>query len=107
MFIDVCVRYFSENDDFATMIIVDSIFGFTTHKMNVRFRANRRLVPQWKLAIERFQQHLDYERCFNEIITLGKWYDYFIARKTPARLTIFKEHVRIFVTKSKFSIVNM
>ena len=49
------------------MITVDSIFGFTTHKMNVRFRTNRRLIPQWKLAIEQFQKHLNYERCFNEV----------------------------------------
>ena len=89
------------------MIIVDSIFGFTTHKMNVRFRANRRLAPQWKSAIERFQQHLDYERCFNEIITLGKWYDYFLARKTPARLAVFKEHVRILITENKCFIINV
>jgi hypothetical protein len=84
---------FSENDDLATMIIVDSMFGFTTHKMNVRFRPNRRLSPQWKLTVEQFQQHLDYERCFTEVTSTGNWYDHLLARKSPAQLTVFKEHV--------------
>jgi hypothetical protein len=75
------------------MIIVDSIFGFTTHKMNVRFRANRRLIPQWKLAVEQFQEHLDYERCFTEVTAIGNWYDHLLARKSPIQLTAFKEHV--------------
>ena len=84
---------FSENDDLATMIIVDSMFGFTTHKMNVRFRANRRLSPQWKLAVEQFQQHLNYERCFTEITSIGNWYDHLLARKSSAQIVAFKEHV--------------
>jgi histone-lysine N-methyltransferase SUV420H len=86
---------FSENDDLATMIIVDSIFGFTTHKMNVRFRSNRRLSPQWKLAVEKFQQHLDYEQCFTEVTSIGNWYDHLLARKSPIQLITFKEHVNI------------
>ena len=75
------------------MIIVDSIFGFTTHKMNVRFRSNRRLLPQWKLAVEQFQQHLDYQQCFDELISIGTWYSHFVTRKTPAQISAFKEHV--------------
>jgi len=90
---------FSENDDLATMITVDSIFGFTTHKMNVRFRANRRLLPQWKLAVEQFQEHLDYERCFNEVTSIGTWYDHLIARKSSTQLIAFKEHVRKSILK--------
>ncbi len=77
------------------MIIVDSIFGFTTHKMNVRFRSNRRLSPQWKLAVEKFQQHLDYEQCFTEVTSIGNWYDHLLARKSPIQLITFKEHVNI------------
>lgn len=88
-----CFVSFSENDDLATMIIVDSIFGFTTHKMNVRFRPNRRLTPQWKLAVEQFQEHLDYERCFTEVTTIGNWYDQLLARKSSIQIQAFKEHV--------------
>ncbi|CAF0853030.1 unnamed protein product [Rotaria sordida] len=86
-----------ENDDFATMIIVDSIFGFTTHKMNVRFRPNRRLLPQWKLAVEQFQEHLDYQRCFDEVTAIGTWYDQLLARKHPIQITAFKEHLYRFL----------
>ena len=92
-FDDIFSCVFSENDDLATMIIVDSIFGFITHKMNVRFRTNRRLTPQWKLAVEQFQEHLDYERCFTEVTSIGNWYDHLLARKSPTQLTAFKEHV--------------
>lgn len=81
------------------MITVDSIFGFTTHKMNVRFRANRRLLPQWKLAIEQFQEHLDYERCFNEVTSIGTWYDHLVARKNAPQLITFKEHVGKLILK--------
>ena len=83
----------SENDDLATMIVVDSIFGFPTHKMNVRFRANRSLLPQWKLAVEQFQQHLDYEKCFADVISIGTWYDNLLARKNSTQLFTLKEHV--------------
>ncbi|CAF1617624.1 unnamed protein product [Adineta ricciae] len=86
-----------ENDDLATMIIVDSMFGFTTHKMNVRFRSNRRLSPQWKSAVEKFQQHLDYERCFMELTSISDWYKNLSARKSPAQLMIFKEHMFRFL----------
>jgi hypothetical protein len=86
--------FFSENDDLATMITVDSIFGFTTHKMNVRFRTNSRLIPQWKLAIEQFQKHLDYEQCFNQVTSIGTWYEHLLARKNSSQLIAFKEHVR-------------
>ncbi|CAF4992374.1 unnamed protein product, partial [Rotaria sp. Silwood1] len=86
-----------ENDDLATMIIVDSIFGFTTHKMNVRFRPNRRLIPQWKLTVEQFQEHLDYQRCFDEVTSIGTWYDHLLARKSPIQLTAFKEHLYRFL----------
>ncbi|CAF1164625.1 unnamed protein product [Rotaria sordida] len=86
-----------ENDDLATMIIVDSMFGFTTHKMNVRFRPNRRLSPQWKLAVKRFQQHIDYEQCFTELTSIGNWYDHLLARKSSAQLTALKEHMFRFL----------
>ncbi|CAF1077893.1 unnamed protein product [Rotaria magnacalcarata] len=86
-----------ENDDLATMIIVDSIFGFTTHKMNVRFRSNRRLSPQWKSAVEQFQQHIDYERGFNELTSIGNWYDHLLARKSTVQLISFKEHMFRFL----------
>ncbi|CAF2745873.1 unnamed protein product [Rotaria sp. Silwood2] len=86
-----------ENDDLATMIIVDSIFGFTTHKMNVRFRPNRRLLPQWKSTVEQFQEHLDYQRCFDEVTSIGTWYDHLLARKSPIQLTAFREHLYRFL----------
>ncbi|UJR28834.1 hypothetical protein I4U23_010058 [Adineta vaga] len=86
-----------ENDDLATMIVVDSMFGFTTHKMNIRFRANRRLLPQWKLAIEQFQEHLDYEKCFNQITSIGTWYENLLARKSSLQITGFKEHLFRFL----------
>ncbi|CAF1455458.1 unnamed protein product [Adineta ricciae] len=86
-----------ENDDLATMIVVDSMFGFTTHKMNVRFRANRRLLPQWKLAIEQFQRHLDYEKCFNQVTAIGSWYENLLARKSAVQLAAFKEHLFRFL----------
>ena len=76
------------------MIIVDSIFGFTTHKMNVRFRPNRRLTPQWKNVVEQFRQHLNYQRCFDELTSVGNWFDNLLARKSPGQLTAFKDHVR-------------
>ncbi|CAM4878191.1 unnamed protein product [Rotaria socialis] len=86
-----------ENDDLATMITVDSVFGFTTHKMNIRFRPNRRLTPQWKLAVEQFQEHTDYQRCFDEVTSIGTWYDQLLARKSPTQLTAFKEHMYRFL----------
>ncbi|CAF0741059.1 unnamed protein product [Adineta steineri] len=86
-----------ENDDLATMIVVDSIFEFTTHKMNIRFRPNRRLLPQWKLAVEQFQEHLDYDKCFNDMTSIGTWYEQLLARKTSVQLTAFKEHLFRFL----------
>ena len=75
------------------MIIVDSVFEFTTHKMNVRFRPNRRLWSEWKRSVENFPKHLDYQKCFNEVTSIGSWYKHLLARKSPAQLNGFKDHV--------------
>ena len=103
----ILFSFFSENDDLATMIIVDSLFGFSTHKMNPRFRTNRRLWPQWKTTVQQFQQHLDYDRCFNELTSIGTWYDQLLARKSLIQLNAFKEHVSFKKKTLFFSILIM
>jgi histone-lysine N-methyltransferase SUV420H len=65
--------------------------------MNVRFRTNSRLIPQWKLAIEQFQKHLDYEQCFNQVTSIGTWYEHLLARKNSSQLIAFKEHFYRFL----------
>jgi histone-lysine N-methyltransferase SUV420H len=62
-------------DDLCTMMIVDSMLGFTTHKMNTRFRpVNKKLQATWKAIIDDFKATSDYTKA-SDLLMHNKWFE--------------------------------
>ena len=71
-----------ENDDLATSLILDPILGFTTHKMNTRFRPVKGRTEDMLQTIDEFLCLVDYEKCFSRIMS-ADWARIYFMSKTP------------------------
>ena len=63
-------RELCENDDLATSIILDPIMGFTTHKMNTRFRPIKASAEDMIEVMNEFLCTANYEACFTKMISM-------------------------------------
>ena len=89
-------RQLAESDDIASNLSVDSMLGFTTHKMAARFRPLK--VEQFVVskALAKFAKNGDAERAYNEIVfNAGEWARSYFLNKSKAQIATFKEHVSI------------
>lgn len=83
----------SDFDDVATAALVDPYLGFTTHKMNLRFRSPKAIhVKQLKEAVKRFLNHQNYECAYEELQNV-EWFKKTTRRRAKAWQTALKEHV--------------
>lgn len=98
-----------DNDDLATMLVIDAYLGFTSHKMNTRFRpAKGNKSCEWRVMIERFRKHQDYELAYSEL-TAGDSLRLFFLTKSKSQRSTAKEHVfrylRMFDQKAGFEVL--
>ncbi|CAL8119896.1 unnamed protein product [Orchesella dallaii] len=100
----------SENDDAASALILDPYLGFTTHKMNTRFRppySKALRAVELRQVVERFVEHQDYEKAYNELRN-GNWLKKYVCSKGKDQQESLKEHIlrylRVFDKKSGFKI---
>ncbi|ODN00570.1 Histone-lysine N-methyltransferase Suv4-20 [Orchesella cincta] len=100
----------SENDDAASALVLDPYLGFTTHKMNTRFRppySKALRAVELRQIVERFAEHQDYEKGYNELKN-GNWLKKYVCSKGKDQQESLKEHVlrylRVFDKKSGFKI---
>ncbi|TRY73445.1 hypothetical protein TCAL_11332 [Tigriopus californicus] len=98
----------SDFDDVATAALVDPYLGFTTHKMNLRFRSPKSNHSKvLKEAVQQFLVHQNYERAYEDLQKV-EWFHQTTRRRAKLWQTALKEHVfryfRMFDKQSGFLI---
>jgi [histone H4]-N-methyl-L-lysine20 N-methyltransferase len=83
----------SENDDLATSLVLDPILGFTTHKMNVKYRPLKANTEQLRNIVEEFIRTQDYEKAYTKIIR-GDWVRKSVINKSKLAQKRLQAHVR-------------
>ncbi|KAL5006997.1 hypothetical protein ScPMuIL_015803 [Solemya velum] len=82
-----------ENDDLATSIVLDPIMGFTTHKMNTRYRPPKiKQQEEFKEAMQEFKREQKYEKTYRQFLDTDMLCA-FSATKCKNQMGIFKQHV--------------
>ena len=100
----------SNYDDISTALIVDTYLGFTTHKMNQRFKglnpATRKIV---KKEITEFQTiHQDYDKIYGALVNTTWLKNHLKRLRSKNKQRALKEHIwrylKMFDNKSGFMI---
>lgn len=86
-------RELSENDDLATSLVLDPHLGFTSHKMNIRYRPLKANITDLKKIVDDFIKDQDYTKAYNQI-SKGEWMPRIRSKNQQRKL---QEHVSFYV----------
>ncbi|XP_039267148.2 histone-lysine N-methyltransferase KMT5B-like [Styela clava] len=81
-----------EFDDLASSLVLDSYLGFTTHKMNIRFRPMKGRSIELHQIVERFKKTVDYEEALY-LLQSRDWIRLHFLNKTIQQKMAFKAHL--------------
>lgn len=84
----------SENDDLATSLVLDPYLGFTTHKMNVKYRPLKANRDELKSIVAEYVQTQNCERAYKQIIK-GEWMPKHVLNKSKLAQKRLQEHVSL------------
>ena len=86
-------RELAQYDDIATSLCVDPGVGFTTHKMNPRFRHVKGRFGKLRGVLETYGRDRNAERAYETLVS-GNWARTFLIGKPKQTIAAFKKHVR-------------
>lgn len=84
----------SENDDLATSLVLDPYLGFTTHKMNVKYRPLKANRDELRDIVADYIETPHPEKAFKKIFK-GEWMPRHILNRGKMAQKRLQEHVRI------------
>lgn len=93
-------RELAQYDDIASSLCVDPVIGFTTHKMNPRFRHVKGRFGTLKEVIEEYSSGGDARKAY-EMLVSGNWSRTFIIGKPKHQVVAFEEHVSRSVCRQR------
>lgn len=98
-------------DDLATALIIDSYLGFTTHKMNVKYKVPKFPASPLKDIVTSFKSNLlTCEQAYEKLITANNQIKTFLQRFSRRQMELLKKHcyryLQIFDANSGFEIAH-
>ena len=90
-------RQLSNYDDLASGILLDTMLGFTTHKMNLEPLPKNATFDDVFRILANYRRHGDIDKTLESIYGLfSEWWAQINAQKSQAELAFAREHVRSF-----------
>ena len=85
-------RELAQYDDISSSLCVDPMIGFTTHKMNPRFRHVKGRFGKLKVIIDQFTADSNGSKAYDTLVS-GNWARTFLMGKPKPQVLAFQEHV--------------